>query len=528
MMKKLILFLLVFSMMFTLTHPVSALPSDQISTELMDPKIEITTTSFLDAYLRGIFLYEESPIESYTIASLTDEALSNKVTYENKNLSVNSFLNNILYINDKIDYWKHIRTAYNIFRRDFHIEHNILDCEVNNNIANVTVVSSLSYQYVDSKLPTYEELIFYLELLNMNGNWLIIDMSEQYSWFDALYKNNPSFNVDALINEFESNIASNIQDSYFANENQTIDEVSPMSLTGYAYNKTNATAYAYTYTTSESSNTPSDFHNDNFYDYSSDGGDCINFVSQCIWAGLGGSNLEYTINSHVFPMDNSGSNKWYSSSTRSSSGSWIHTGAFRTYADASNQASSEVGLRTNKHCISEGASFSSISNYSNVLLGAMLLVEGGNGSDYGHAVIVTDVAGSSRNQVYYCAHTNMAKHKKLTDGGYGSCPIIVYAPTSFYTGSMSTGPKIEVTMYRPVRVGTQLTLTATSNTSYTHFVLRVTTPSGTYTEYTFDNASALTQSYTFSENGLYKIHVFGRDAMYNSIAEYTYTIRTYN
>lgn len=527
-MKKLILFLLVFSMMFTLTYPVSALSSDQISTELIDPKLEITATSFLNAYLRDIFLYEESPIELYTIASLTDEALTSIVSYENKNLSVNSFLNNIYFINDKIYYWKHIRTAYNIVRRDFHIEHNILDCDIINNIAYVTVVSSLSYQYVDSKLPTYEELVFHLELLNMNGNWLIIDMSEQYSWFDALYKDNPTFNVDTLIYEFDSTTAPNIQDSYFVSEYTSIDEVSPMALTGYAYNKSNATAYAYTYTTSESSNTASDFHNQNFYDWSSEGGDCISFVSQCIWAGFGGSNLINTINSHSFPMDTQGSNKWYSSSTRNYSNSWISNGAFRTYADGSNQATSEIGLRTNRYWIDEGESFSSISNYATVLLGSLLQVVAWNGDDYGHAVIVTDVEGSSRNQVYYCAHTNMAKHKKLTDGGYGSCPIYVYAPTSFYTGSVSTGPIIEVTMYRPVHIGTQLTLTATSNTTYAHFVQRVTAPSGTYAEYTFDNTSEFTQSHTFSENGLYTIHVFGTDAMFNSIAEYTYTIRTYD
>lgn len=528
-MKKIVLLFTAFSILCTLFTPVFASSSENITTELIDPEIEAVSIEFLDIYLRSVFLYEDNDYEDFTISSLSETLLSSEITYESVEVSIDSFLDNISFIDSKVEYWQHVRTSYEIYRKDFNVEYNITDYSISGNIANVTISAAISYQYIDCDSPTFEELIFQIDLLKIDNQWLVCDVTELYSWLDNVYKDDATFDVDVLISEFdlafeEMNRAEQSVTVY--EQSQPDLTVSPASSNVIYYNSTNATAYAYTYTTSVDSNTASAFHNKNFYDWSAYG-DCINFVSQCFWAGLGGNNCSNSINNSDIPMDTQGSYTWYSTSSSNSSSSWRGNSAFEEYANNSNNATSEVGLHTNYYYISTNSSFSSITNYSTVLLGALLQVVDSQGDNFGHAIIVTDVEGSSRSDVYYCAHTNMAKHKRLTDGGYDSCPIKVFKPTFFYTGSTSTSPRVSVTMYRPVSTGTQLTLTASTDSTCYKITTTVYSPGQTASSSSASNTASNSMSYTFSETGLYTIRVTVLETSSSTAYYYYYTIRTY-
>lgn len=500
---------------------VSAIDQSLTNTNFAD--IETVIVDFMTSYLDSIYLYENTQFSTYTVATVNSE-LS---TYSGTELSTLTALqSNISYLSDKVAYFTYARKAQDIYRTDFNVDLEISDLSVHNNTADATIIAKISFQYTDAQQPSYLEDIYFVELLKVNNSWLISDMTEYNCWFDNEYKDSPNLEVNSLIRELEIDLASQANQNAtvfnIQNENST---VSPMAETRtLSYNKSNATAYAFTYTTSVESNSATDFYNENFANQDPNGGDCMNFVSQCIWAGFGGSNDTYSINNRLSPMDTVGSQVWYGSGDANScSSSWISCSAFRNYQN--NQASTEVGLHTNKYNIASGASFASISNYANVLPGSLLHVNSGS-TNYSHAIIVTDVYGPSRDEVYFCGHNSMRKYIKVGDR-HPSCPIYVYEPTSFITNLPVTMRTITATLYRPVPSGTQLPLTATTDLSCYKITTKITAPSGTSSTTTTYNQTTATRNYTFSEKGLYTVQISVYSTSSSSATNYYYTIRTY-
>lgn len=481
-------------------------------------EIKQTVQEFFEAYLENAYLYTNNDFTQQTVIS-KETAQNAKSTFviDGENKSLADLCDNISYIRDKVAYWQYMRKDAGIERTDFKTEFSFDSVNINNNTANVKLAAYMSFQYADSDLPSYMEAIYSATLVKLDNRWLIADVTEANDWFDATYKNDDSFDVDRIIRDYEAEKASSSEGG-LDYEAASVSRVG----TSLSYNQANAAAYAYTYTTSTSA-TPTDFYNNNFQYFSSD---CMNFASQCVWAGFGGSNDVTSINNHGVPMDATGSYNWFSSKTQNDhSASWSSCSSFRTYASNSNSATSETGLRTTKYSLGSTDSFSVVTNYSTVLLGAVLNVPGSSG-DYGHAVIVTDVTGSSRSNVYYCAHTNMAKNIKISDS-WNTGKIYVYIPTSFYSSTTLSSPRISVDMYRPVAQNTTQTLTATTDVSCYRIATTVTTPGGSSSTSNTYNASSATRSYTFSSTGLYTIKVSAYLTSSSSAVDHYYTIRVY-
>lgn len=496
-------------------HPFAKENKDEIEAVIID---------FLSSYLDSIYLYKTPEFSTYTIAS-KECKLSTLSSSELSTLS--TLQNNIAYLSDKVYYFAYARKAQGIYRKDFQVDFEISNLFIETNSASATVTAKISFQYTDASQPSYLEDVFFVELLNLNNSWFISDMTENNCWFDYQYKDSPSFEINALIRQLEIDFASQAnQETVITGEQPVTSKPNSLrtEMRTLSYNPANATAYAFTYTTSISNNTATDFYNDNFANQDPNGGDCMNFVSQCIWAGFGGSNVAYAINNQLSPMDTVGNYVWYGTgddNVRSSS--WISCSAFRTYQK--NQPADEVGLHTVKYNIDSGASFSAISNYASILPGSLLHVNSSS-SDYSHAIIVTDVYGPERSNVYFCGHNSMRKYVKVGDR-HPNCPIYVYQPTSFITNLPTTTRSVSAILHRPVPAGTQLPLTATTDLACYKIITTVTAPSGASSAATTYNQITATRNYTFTEKGLYVIQVSVYTTSTSTPTSYYYTIRTY-
>ncbi len=124
--------------------------------------------------------------------------------------------------------------------------------------------------------------------------------------------------------------------------------------------------------------------NSKFYNYDKIGGDCTNFISQCLLAGTGQMNYR--------------KNSWY-------------------YKDANNKSPSWTGVEflynflvTNKY---EGPKGKIITK-EELQLGDLIQLSF-NGIVYGHTLIVTKIED---NKFYVCAHTVDSKNRELSTYSY--------------------------------------------------------------------------------------------------------------
>ena len=319
-------------------------------------QIEQTVASYLDAYLKKAYLYEDANFAAYSVSTQLMSSGNALLTVNGKSITVREAEKNMVYRENKAEYFRVARQAQGIYRSDFNVKYFFNSTEVSSNHAAVNVSAIISFKYHDHDDISILEELFNVALVKINGIWLIADVVEPRDWFDASYKDDPSFDfaqytqdcVKALMAEVDAAETMPAPEALPAAEG--LDTVSPLSTgTSLSYNRNNAVAYAYTYTTSTTSD-PLDFYNGNFQHFSSD---CMNFVSQCVWAGFGGNNNTTSVDNHAAPMDVSGqyAYNWFSSSPNNvnqHSASWSACGHFRTYLA---RPDSDPGLRADTYDI---------------------------------------------------------------------------------------------------------------------------------------------------------------------------------
>lgn len=485
---------------------------DALTTETENSVVTVAE-NFLDKYLESLYLYVDDGFSTYSVSDLKTEKSTSVIDYHGEKVSIQSLMDNIVFLKDKVRYWSYVRRAQSIYRTDFQVEYILHDVAVEGNYATVDISAMMTFRYIDCEENSLREDIFTVELVNIGGNWLVSDVLESMDWFDSQYRNNSDFDVDKLIEEYcEVDAADRIVADIPASE---------PSRSLASYNVNNATAYAFTYATSVAGNTATDFYNENFQYFSAD---CMNFASQCIWAGLGGNNVASATIAHSFPMDTRGSYNWFSSQqTDDHTAAWSSCSGFRKYIDNLKSNTSEAGMRVAKYDIPNNTSFAGCNE--DTLLGSVMFVHGSSG-DYGHAIMITDVEGTGRNQVFYTAHSPMAKHLRVGDE-WNTCPIKIYRPIAMYTDVIIASPKITVEMYRPVPRGTTLALSAETDVTCYRIRTSITKPSGGVSNHNSNNTSNSTWNYTFSEVGLYTIKVSAMKTSTSSEVDYYYTIRIY-
>ena len=142
------------------------------------------------------------------------------------------------------------------------------------------------------------------------------------------------------------------------------------------YDRESAVAYARKWALS---------HNPNFYHFGGIGGDCTNFISQCLLAGGGIMNYDYI-------------KGWYYISPEKRSPSWTSVAYLQKFL-----------LRK-----SGAGPMAEICRIEEVEIGDLIQLRQ-NKTHFNHSLIVSDIVGG---EIYVCAHSNDAKNRPLKDYRY--------------------------------------------------------------------------------------------------------------
>lgn len=164
------------------------------------------------------------------------------------------------------------------------------------------------------------------------------------------------------------------------------------------------------------------------------------------------------------------------------------------------------------------------------LLGAVLLVKSGTNA-YRHALIITQVLGSTRNTVYYTAY-NSCKRNVLLSINYGTDSngveheydkIYVMAP-KYLRGGNQIGSNYCYAYLKPaLALNTTSVIKARTVSSVATISMEIYAPGASIPSYTYsanNNYVLYSASINFNQTGLWRVKVSG-----SNLNDYTFTIR---
>lgn len=489
-----------------------------------DRAIRSAIESYLRAYEDRAMLYQERDLLSGTVAdpslSLPQGSGEAVFRFGKKEVKLDKLRENMLYLAKKADFYAGMRQMQNIYRENLRLTFALEELERWENACSASVRETAEFQYTDSDRPSVYETGFSVRLVKLGERWLVADVSNG-SQFDKTYKS-AAFDPEAALAEFAACLE---------REDCAIAFTGGASGGGQqiAYSGQDAAAYAYTYSRRSGNADRNDFYNPRFFSYAGEGGDCQNFVSQCIWAGFGGSEDSSSIHSRALPMDASGSSQWFGrpSSGGKYSNSWLSCQSFRQYLtgtrDASGRggsnAAGDAGMYAAVLSVGRGGAVSAVTPEE--LVGAAAHVEGSGGL-YAHAILFTAATGTSRSQIWFCGHTRDVTHVKLGDCYIG--PIKVYIPRYIRTGGQAQPLRAE--RAQPVKAGETGVLAARAGSVQSRMRITVTAPDGAAEQIVFlEHADNCWGEYLFPRPGLYRVDCRAEGAGGTSTA--TYYVRCY-
>ncbi|WP_298021655.1 amidase domain-containing protein [uncultured Dysosmobacter sp.] len=186
------------------------------------------------------------------------------------------------------------------------------------------------------------------------------------------------------------------------NESQSARGV--ISRTFHWYSGVQALTYALEYSNSSHSNYDTEPYNDLFDQHNPK--DCQNFVSQCVWAGLYGTNTAAAIEAKSLPMIKTAGREWWSTSSEAcSNGTWTSIGSFKSYIEDGGADKDGLVGATGK-----------AGSMANGCAGDMVHIRDSDGVWYHTYIIVqaTGTSGSRTNANYYvCAHSANRRNETL-------------------------------------------------------------------------------------------------------------------
>ena len=141
------------------------------------------------------------------------------------------------------------------------------------------------------------------------------------------------------------------------------------------YNRNNAINYAIKYALEK---------NPKYFDYTNSGGNCTNYISQCVFAGA--------------PQMNTSTNGWYYFSPSQTSVSWANVEPFYNFAISN---------------MGEGF-FATNGNIQTCEIGDVIQVKFKNKPVYTHSLLITKIQDRTARGIIVCANTNDAKNIPLS------------------------------------------------------------------------------------------------------------------
>ena len=185
-------------------------------------------------------------------------------------------------------------------------------------------------------------------------------------------------------------------------EEESKDFASTTAVNGttHEYNRSAAAQYALDYSASSDG---TDAYNSKFPHFDAD---CQNFVSQCVWFGLGGTNTTTAISNKNKPMMTTTGREWFCTKSGHSA-SWTVVGDFRNYVVP--EADGEDGIYGVRYLKGKIA---------NAQKGDVVQICDSNGTWY-HSYIISSVTGTygsrTLSNINICAHTSNRRNENLAN-----------------------------------------------------------------------------------------------------------------
>lgn len=558
--KRLVSLLLVLCLALSLTA-MGASALEAAPTEELD-ELEKLATDYVTAYIENIYLDGGNDLSKATVAELAADAavesslslpMDQQVLVGRELTTLSKLCDNITFLDETAQYYGYLHTAQDLFVEDFTLTTTILDHVLEGSYAYIHLYALAEFRYPGAEITSAAGDHYYVEFIKTNTGWTIVDMTVEF--LEAYGIKQGTFDLQASIQAADDAFRQPVVAAPESVETQAVTH-------GYSYNKNNAIAYSMVYTTSQNNDGHDgptkdylEFENidsDIFGSYTGIGGNCQNYVSQCLYIGLGGSNTASKVEAGGPPMDESGEYQWYWKSDGDRYPSWTATDLFFSYAKNSFDKKNlgETGMRGSWHTISAGSNFSGVT--TSQLLGSVLEVYRGSSAP-DHAILIVEANGLERKDIKFNGNSPMRKAQPL-GAEFPSQKMELIIPTGMdvvgtcthsYTSSGNwTGVickscgynRMRITASMPhwgmFRTGTTWTVTASMGFTCYRIAIGITDPSGntSWSEYT--NTGSVSRSYDFSQTGLYNIRISARNMpeSYSGSAStyYDYTIRTYS
>ncbi len=543
-MKKVLSLALSVGMIFSLLSTSVLATEVKANEQSEQQQIEATVESYLKKCVESIYSYKKQDVSKDTMKNVLIAARSESSTKLEQDISsfaqfqkksgfglmnaldikesgVKAVLDNLDLQEDRVVYFGHLHETQKITYSHFNTDYRFHETSIEGNYAVADVSEYLDYQYSFCREPTFEITNYNISLIRVNDSWMIAEVVSDDSFFQSHY--NEGFDLQTELRGYDEAFSRVEEPSLVKGSRSTLATTS----SDIAYNKQNAANYALTYSTQsdDGSGTPT-FKNNNFPWF---GADCMNFASQCMWAGFGGSN-SYADVGAKYGMDSVGSYTWWATNSNGTP-SWASCGNFRSYVDGS-KSSSEKGVICDTGDVAYNSNQLPFS--ASDLIGAVIHVKGEvNGTPYAlaHAVFVNNATGSTRDTVYFTSYNNCRKNRLLSLSFPSSTTdqknnMFVMVPRTFRSGS--TGTRLWADLHNTVPMNSQEFLTGCCNVQCNTLTMDIYDPNNAAKgHYSRTNASSMIQSYSgFNMAGLWRIVLTGIDST-NTTTTFTYTVRVY-
>lgn len=419
------------------------------------------------------------------------------------------------YMEDKARYIQYTRQAEGLNISNYSVTYGVPEIEIGDGVAKARIFETVGMQYDGLDEMSAMSTKYELDLARIDNEWIIVNIRSN-DLFDQTHSQD-DFDFETAVSKYDAVMADSGEVVVELDTTEKVKELKASGATLYAYNYASAANYSLTYTTSTNVNTTS-YYNSHFPNHE-ENGDCMNFASQCMYAGFGGSDEVSAINAMSFPMDRQGNSdldKWYTNASgRSSSAPWRGTLSFQNYASrVDGTVPSQDNMYVNMYLMSPSAALNTIPTYQTRLRGAVVFVLDDVG-DLGHAMVISKVTGPSVSQVFVSAHTQDVKLVPLSQWISSSSYRIVI-PNYYYSYSNAPALRVVTKWHDAQKVNTTLNLSAeiTRKSGGTVFrsAMSVETPSGQIV-WLGDvlNSNYYSKNYQFTQKGLYHITTYARE-----------------
>lgn len=567
-MKRITALFLLFALILPITGKIAAAESVWDS-----QKVEEIATEYLREAAYSQYLYETNDLDRYTIESIPTYQKTilaektaryaeiresrERVPYMDTAIatgSLNALVSNLELNKDMVAFYAHLGessdTAYDFFTESYEI----LETDLEGDFAFVDLYEDLDFKYSDVDFTSSASPHYFISLVKFNGEWLIMAIESDDIMYET-YKDT-GFDLQQFIEDADA-ARNTVADDPLPEEPESRDITSYNPTYDRMYNRANAANYALTYCKKGNMGDliPSPWKNDYFY-YGDN--DCMRFVSQCMWAGFGGSNYPTNIRAYqaMDPQNENQTDKlvWFGSKTSDGQAdeslSWKRVREFEHYvhhkytvtANGEEHVYTASSGEDRMHCLTYEingsqpellSGNSSANNYT--LLGAAVLVKQPNASLYSHAILITQVKTSTgvatRDTVYFTAYNGCYKNYKLSAvywSGNSGYPLEVVRPEYLQNGNPGGGNYYYGVLKPTLTLGSSEMVCVKAKDTAATMEIYIYKPNASTASfhYSATNCSYYQSPYiTFNQTGLWRVVVRKHVTDQTQISSFTFTIR---